>query len=420
MQTEMPRAGTTPRDTLWAGLVATLLVSACGSGSEGGGDGWTASVETVDGVEHVVNTPPEYGAEPTLVGEEEFRIGVVEGGGPTSFGLIRSVAVLPDGRFAVADAQAEEVRLFASDGQHLHTFGGEGEGPGELKGMQGAHVHNGMLRVAEQANARLSVFHPDTGFVRTFPLRLHSYSFWGPWDAAVDSVGRTFVASSGQYGEGRFWNMVRVYDTAMVQLDSIPYHDYTDAPMQDEVPGAWRITLGNSGFSWAPVPFYARPHEVLAPTGEFWSTKGGSPHLEVARWTPAGDTSLVLTSLRLADRVTSAERDSAMSELRNRLAERTGSPPGLDPSRVPATKPTVYGLFLDDRGRPWVRISPPTANTTDYDVFDRDGRHVETVSMPFRVDGWVPPVVRGDTVWAVVTDEMEVQYVVRAELHSVD
>ena len=108
-----------------------------------------------------------------------------------------------------------------------------------------------------------------------------------------------------------------------------------------------------------------------------------------------------------------------MSELREGLAERTtASLPHLDPSRVPATKPTVYGLSLDDRGRLWVRISPPTVDPTDYDVFDRDGRHAETVRMPFSVDGWVPPVLRGDTVWAVVTDEMEVQYVVRARMQS--
>ena len=423
IQTEIPRDGITTRDTLLAVLLATLFVSACGrgggGGGGGGGNGWTATVDTVDGVVHVVNTPPESGAEPTLVAEEEFRIGVVEGGGATSFGHIRAIAVLPDGRFAVADAQAEEVRLFGIGGQHLRTFGGEGEGPGELKGMQGVHVHEGMLRVAEQGNARLSIFHPDTGFVRTYPLRLFSYRFRGQWEAAVDSAGRTLVASAGQYGEGRFWNMLRVYDTAMTQLDSIPYYDYTDDGERDEVPGAWRIALGTNAWTWAQIPFYAQPHKVLAPTGEFWSSSGGHPQLEVARWTPVGDTSLVITSLRIPDRVTPAERDSAMSELREGLAERTAaSLPHLDPSRVPATKPTVHGLSLDDRGRLWVRVSEPTVDTTVYDIFGRDGRHAETVRMPFRVDGWVPPVVRGDTVWAVVTDEMEVQYVVRARMQS--
>jgi hypothetical protein len=417
-ETEMPIGGITMWATLAASLIATFFVSACGS--EGDGDGWSATWEAVDGVVHVVNIPPDVGGGPTMVAEEEFRIGVVEGGGPTSFGLIRSIAVLPDGRFAVADAQAEEVRLFTSGGEHQRTFGGEGEGPGELKGMQGVHVHNGVLRVAEQANARLSVFHPDAGFVGTHPLRLHSYSFRGPWAAAVDSSGRTFVASAGQYGEGRFWNMVRVYDTAMNQLDSIPYHDYTDDGERDEVPGAWRVALGSNAWTWAQVPFYARPYQLLTPKGEFWSTTGGSPQLEVSLWTPPGDTSLVFSSLRKPDPVASAERDSAMSALEEEFVERSGRNPGLDPSRVPATKPTVYGLSMDDRSRVWIRLTEPSADTTGYDVFGSDGYHAETVHMPFRVDGWVPPVVRGDTVWAVVTDEMDVQYVVRAQIHPVN
>jgi hypothetical protein len=214
--------------------------------------------------------------------------------------------------------------------------------------------------------------------------------------------------------------MVRVYDTAMNQLDSIPYYDYTDDTELDEVPGAWRVTLGSNAFTWAQVPFFARPYEVLTPNGEFWTTTGGSPRLEASLWTPPGDTSLVFSSLRMPIPVTSAERDSAMSALEDRFAERTGRNAGLDPSRVPDTKPTVYGLSMDDRERLWVRLSEPSADTTAYDVFGGDGAHAETVHMPFRVDGWVPPVVRGDTVWVVVTDELDVQYVVRAQLHSVD
>lgn len=415
----MRLGGTALRAIRSASVVATFFVISCGAGSESERDGWTTNEETVNGTVHVVNIPPEGGPTPTLVGEEEFRIGVVEGGGPTSFGRIRSIAVLPDGRFAVADAQAEEVRLFSSGGEYQRTFGGEGQGPGELKGMQGVYVHDGMLRVAEQENARLSVFHPDTGFSKTYPLRLFSYGFRGPWAAAVDSTGRTFVESSGQYGEGRYWHMVRVYDTAMNQLDSIPYEEYTGNSQMDEVPGAWRVQLGSNAWTWAQVPFYARPHQLLTPSGEFWSTTGGSPKLEVTFWTPAGDTSLVFTSLRIPDPVNRAERDSAMSALEESFAERTGNRPGLDPSRVPAEKPTAYGLFLDDRGRLWVRLTEPSAETTDYDVFRSDGHQAETIRMPFRVDAWVPPVVRGDTVWAVVTDEMDVQYVVRARINAV-
>lgn len=415
----MPTSKRRIRTTALALLVGASFMSACGD--EAPTTGWTVSADTVGTTVRVTNSPPVDGARPTLVAEEELRVGDVEGGSVASFGMIRSIAVLSDGRLAVADRQAEEVRVFDGEGRHLRTFGGEGGGPGELKGMQGVFVdHQGMLRVAEQANARLSVFDPDTGFVTSFPLQLFSYGFRGPWPAAMDSEGRTLVASSGRFGEGRYWNMLRVYDPAMVQLDSIPYYDYTDDFEKEDPPGAWRVALGTNAFTWAQVPFFSVPMQVLAPTGEFWSSREGAAQLEVARWTPAGDTAVVLLSLREPGPVTRAERDSAMAELVEGFAQRMGSPPKLDPSRVPATKPPLHGLSLDDRGRLWVRLTDPSADTTVYDVFDGEGRHAETVSLPFRVDAWIPPVLRGDALWAVVTDEMDVQYVVRARLRVAD
>ena len=398
-------------------VVGASLASACAE-KRGGAD-WTVSVDTVDGMVRVTNTPPAGGAFPTIVGDEELRVGSVEGGDPASFGLIRSIAVLPDGRFAVADGQAQEVRVFDREGRHLHTFGGEGGGPGELKGMQGVFVdHEGLLRVAEQGNARLSVFDPDQGFLTSYPLRLFSYGFRGPWRAVVDPDGRTIVASSGRLGADRFWNMLRIYDPTMTQLDSVPYYDYTDDVRREDQPGAWRITLGN-GWSWAPVPFYAQPQQALSPTGEFWGSVEGASQLEVARWRPPGDTSFVLYSLRPAVPVTSAERDSAMEALTAAWSARLASPPKLNPSKVPSTKPPLYGLSLGGDGRLWVRLTDPAEDTTAYDVFNPDGTHAETVDLPFRIDPWIPPVTRGDTLWAVVTDEVDVQYVVRARLRRV-
>ncbi len=402
-----------------AGAAVLTVIAAGACGSESPTTGWRSIVDTSGSVVRVVNTAPSDGAGPTMTAEVELRVGTVEGNGPDAFGRIRSVAVLEDGRFAVADAQAEEVRLFDRNGRHLVTFGGKGEGPGELMGMQGVHTdHQGLLRVAEQGNARLSVFHADSGFVTSYPLRLFSYSFAGPWSAAIDEVGRTMVASSGQYGEGRFWNMLRVYDRTMTQVDSIPYDEYTDDAEDEEPEGAWRITLAR-GWTYAQIPFYAfyaRPYAVLTSTGEFWSTSSGAGQLEIARWTPPGDTSLIVISERATLPVTRSERDSAMTALRASLSEWVTDVPALDPSRVPGSKPPLYGLALDDHGRVWALITDFDADTTVYDVFGPEGRHSESVVLRFPVDQWIPPVIRGDTVWAVSTDDLDVQYVVRARL----
>jgi len=380
--------------------------------------GWTVSTDTVDGRIRVVNTPPESGAKVTVLAEEELRIGSVEEPGPASFGMIRTIAVMADGRIAVADAQAEEVRLFDREGRYLRTFGGKGGGPGELQGMQGVYLDpEGLLRVPEQQNARMSIFDPDTGFVRSYPFRLHSYNFRGPWTAAFDSAGRTLVASAGRLGNGRYWNMLRIYDSAMVQVDSVPYYDYTDDGSRDH-PGVWKISVGG-GTLHVGVPFYARPYEVLSATGEFWTSVDGARELEVARWAPPGDTSLVVLSRRPPMPVRRTARDSAMAEVTARLEEQLPIEPRVDASKIPPFKPPVYGLSLDDRNRLWARISGSGTETTVYDVFNQDGTYAETVSLPFSVDGSIPPVTRGDELWAVVRDELDVQYVVRARMWSV-
>jgi hypothetical protein len=397
-------------------LLSTVAVSSCTE--RGGADGWTVSADTVDGTIRVINTPPASGAKPTILADEELRIGEVEGGGPALFGRIRTIAVLEDGRIAVADALAEEVRLFDRDGKYLRTFGGRGGGPGELQGMQGVYLDpDGLLRVPEQENARLSVFNPDTGFVRSYPLYLFSYSFQGPWKAAFDSVGRTLLASAGRFGDGRYWNMLRIYDKNMLQIDSVPYHDYTDDGSREH-PGVWRIALGG-GRLHVGVPFYAMPHETLSPTGEFWTGSDGAQELEVARWTPPGDTTLVIVSRRPATKVTDAERDSAMAEITGRLEGEIPSDARLDASKIPPFRPPVQGLSLDDRGRLWARLSGAGVEPTLYDIFNQDGTHAETVSLPFSVDLSIPPITRGDELWAVVTDEFGVQYVVRARMRSV-
>jgi len=406
------------RGSVVAVLLGAVLVSSCG---EEPGDGrWSVAVDTIGGTVRVTNTPHELGALPTVVGEEELRIGTAEGAGATSFGRVRTIAVLEDGRIAVADAQAEEVRIFDRQGRHLHTFGGKGAGPGELQGMQGVYLdHERLLRVPELENGRISIFDADSGFIESHPLQLFSYSFAGPWEAATDSTGRTVVASSGQYGEGRSWNMLRVYDATMTQVDSVPYYDYTDDSRRDDFPGIWLISIGR-GRMHVGVPFYAQAQQTLSPAGEFWTSADGEPGLEIARWTPPGDTTLVLYSRRPPVPVSAAERDSAVAEISERLAERMGVEPKLDPAKVPSSKPPVYGLSLDDRGRLWTRLTGQGIEPTVYDVFDGNGRHAETVSLPFSVDIWIPPTTRGDTLWAVVTDQLDVQYVVRVRLQSLE
>ena len=348
---------------------------------------------------------------------EELRIGTWRLGGAESFGIIRQLAPLPDGGVAVLDGMAEEIRVFGAAGEYERTFGGRGAGPGELRGAQGVLLGpDGLLRVPEMGNARMSFFDPDSGFVASRRFRLYTTSSRGPWRAAQDENGRTLVWSSGPYRGGN-WEMVRVYDRDLVQVDSVPYLDYTNRRPGDGA-GAWLVTMPNGMIRPMTIPFNPRKHFVLDPSGEIWSSAPDETRARVIRWQPAGDTTLILEIARPPVLVTGAERDSVIATVRERFAGMP-SPPRVDFGRIPRVKPTIHGLSLDEQRRLWVRVTEPTADSAVYDVFGADGRHVETILVPAAVDPDIPPIARDGVLWLVVRDETDVQYVVRARLTDV-
>jgi hypothetical protein len=103
---------------------------------------------------------------------------------------------------------------------------------------------------------------------------------------------------------------------------------------------------------------------------------------------------------------------------------------------VPDTKPPFRILWVDDDGRIWVLLSQPSVEIMGagevmkerertkrmptryqekvaFDVFERDGRYLGRVHAPDLLSIYPEPVVRGDYVWAITRDELDVSYVVR-------
>ena len=85
-----------------------------------------------------------------------------------------------------------------------------------------------------------------------------------------------------------------------------------------------------------------------------------------------------------------------------------------DWTKIPTTRPAVVGLFMSEDGDLWVRTQ--LRDSEVFDVYDRSGMHRRTVLNSLKLYSWLRPVVRGDDLWAVVTGEFEVHYVVRARL----
>jgi hypothetical protein len=83
-------------------------------------------------------------------------------------------------------------------------------------------------------------------------------------------------------------------------------------------------------------------------------------------------------------------------------------------SFMPDTKPVIDGLVVDDRGWLWVNRVVPSGEHPLYDVFDNDGAYLGSVRLAFTVFPYLPLRIRDGRIYAIVQDELEISYVVRA------
>ena len=380
-------------------IVAALSAAACSENN-----GWTiAQGRTPTGVPHVVNTPPAAGITPTWRIDSEVQIGSVEGGGPDSFGTIKGMVVLPDERIAVLDAQAQELRIFTADGKHQRTFGRKGAGPGEMSDANGLLLgSDGVIRVNDPDNARLSFFHPDSGFRSS--VRLDVKLFGWTWRAVMDTAdyiwenGIVMSADSSRY-------VLKGYQPDGAWTDTILLKQrLTSGPN----PGVYTWERGTSR-TMSTVPFWPSPVETKDPRRAYWRKPSNENDYRIARTTFSGDTTLVFESKRSALPVESSVRDSIIESLRK------GAGKELDWSQIPHERPIVTQLFVAQNGDVWVRVTSEPGTAT-FNVFGSDGRYKGTAVAPWRFSSFIEPVVRGERFWAVILDEFDVSHVVRGQL----
>ena len=163
--------------------VAALAAAACAGGQEAQGQIRTEFRDSA-GVRIVENNrPPEGSRLDWRIGTEPLlSIGRMEGEEPYLFGRIFGIEMLSDGRIVIGDDGTKELRVFDQQGNHLETWGGRGEGPGEFRGSQlfgMARLPGDSIIVWHFWYPELTVFGPDGGFVRRFiPERAQ----WDSWE----------------------------------------------------------------------------------------------------------------------------------------------------------------------------------------------------------------------------------------------
>jgi len=412
---------------LTAALAAVL--AACGGADRSTGVTWQAAYDTL-GDTLVVRTVSGsvWGDTAELVAD--LRIGRLQGPDEYTFGNILSLAVAPDGDIFAYDSHAKELRRYSGEGTYLGKIGQEGGGPGEYRRADAglAVLPDGRILLRDPGNNRINVYSPEGEYLDGWWIR----GFWSGRAMHADTAGNiyTLVLLNPDVS-------VRGWEFGVVRYSSQGEPcDTTPEPSWDYQPPRLYAGTGRDQSDWG-VAFTPDAAWAVSPLGylvgglatryafDQFVAPDSVIRIERADWRPVP--------------VSDGERSEQQSIAANAMRRtdpgwRWNGPP------IPETKPPYKGFFVGGRGRIWVqlhteayeipaeRAGPPERapwmhdhvqrwiEPVAFDVFDADGRYLGMVRAPDGLLMRPPPVARGDTVWAVVRDEMGVQYIVRSTI----
>lgn len=392
-------------------IAVALTAGACG---DGGSSSWQGSVVDSAGVA-VVSNPATglWSPDERWTVEPELSIGVTDGDPEYQFGQIVGIDIDSDGRVYVADLQAREIRAFAADGRWLSTIGSPGTGPGELgMAIAGPFLIGDEVRVADLMNQRISRFSTEGEILGSVRFDLTS-GVPVRWD---------------ETGE----------DQLVAQLRAMGPVTPNAAPSGDPVvsyseEGAVTDTLlvlppGQSlqlrGGQMRMRIFDSEPMWDLGEDGRLVSGRNSEYRIEVR---DAGGVLRQVVTRPFEKRPVTERDQQVILDAISEAARSQGVPAqSLEAALRQFTfadyYPAFASLFAGPEGSLWVqRIRTGTElageegtfdaqdlGSSEWDVFDDDGRYMGVVDFPVRFG---PVRLEGDRFYGIARDELGVQSV---------
>jgi len=388
------------------GALVAVTLGACDRGAaRDQAAAWQGTVDTLPGGALHVRNPAQgiWDSAATWRIVEELRIGSADSDGPDLFGGIADIAVDGEGRLYVLEEQTQEIRVFDRAGQHVRTVGRRGGGPREFDNATALRMRgDGTFWVVDVGNGRFALHDTSGAYLRAIRRELTSYSF--PWSGWVDSTGDlaevTLVRSRGSV----------VGRPVLIRFDSVGAITDT-AALPTYTPRTWSVENTNGMLRMVTsIPF--EPDLVLHPDPRGYIWWGVSDRYLFVQQHLNGDTVRIVEREATPRAVSSAELGKAIEGM-DSFRKAGGT---VRRSDIRDVHPLFGSAFVDDRGFLWVMPDVSEGEMSRrFDIFDPEGRYLgrATSDVPL---GWRTPVFRGDTVYAVITDSLDVPYVVRARI----
>lgn len=349
---------------------------------------------------------------------EVFRIGSVEDP-DIGFSRIGPVAVGPDGRIYVGEAEALHVRVYSEDGLLLQVIGRPGEGPGEFGSLSinGLGFLSDTLWVSDWRNRRISLFTPDGIVAATFPAPSVS--------VAADPPPRTVVVSPSVPGPDGTWESSAAYSVNPLESISFSYPNlvFDRAGAVIDTQGVRTIASPPMGLAVGEIYFDAEQALVSWPLTmnayverttvlREGDDSGDGSVFEVVRTTTSGDT-LFHSRVRYTPiAVDDAFIDRVVAAASPRTLETQGAAAveATLRSLLPRYHPPVSAVVVGEDGSTWLRREDAGGDVRRWLLLAPDGGPLGHINLPRNVRiAWATV----DAVITVEPDEFTVPWLVR-------
>jgi len=322
----------------------------------------TVIVDTlVDGTVRTMSSAPMEQGRWSLV--EERRIA----GPEIEVGMVRDLALHPDGTVFVADLDPVTVHVFGPDGRALATIGQRGSGPGEF-GDAFLALRGDTLLVQDRRASRVTRF-DRTGRVIDF-LASACCATEG---IGLSRTGGVVVPVPGAAAGTKRWVLAGSMDTI------------TFADPRRVSPALWNVQLPGGGGFGKLVPlvptmrFGFDPHGtvIAAWSGEYLLTPIGRDGAPRSFGRTVGDRPRLDESARKALARDLARTDATLEQLPVEILTAA-----YDPSLLPSEPELFDWIWVDGMGRTWVQRVTGEPTQVQLDLFSREGILLDELRMP--------------------------------------
>ncbi|MDH3733476.1 MAG: hypothetical protein OEU54_08070 [Gemmatimonadota bacterium] len=354
---------------------------------------------------------------PRLAAIERLRVGSVDDP-ETSLTSIRAVEIGPDGRIYTLHHRERLIRIHAPEGTPLGSFGGRGEGPGELESPFRMNLIDGELRVWDTRTFRLSRFDLEGQFLglATYRPKPFEHPYLRPPRPTWALPDMTFI---GEFGLNSIPGAEEQGDSPVLRLaldgdilDTLVIRPLEGDQLNVDV-GTGEPNFTGPPYGWGPIVAVspARMELVVAERDVY----PAEPRMRVTRSSVGGDT---FWSREYPYDPVPVDPDHVEAVVANfaRVVEQAGWTTARRAAEayrgsmvIPEHTPPLTRVVIGRDGSIWLELADNDDTANHWLLLDSSGELHGQVSLPER---FFVRYATLEEVWGMELDELDIPYLV--------